>query len=199
MSFSIPSTGARSELLSTGLRDNGSLEVPPDGPGAPASWYNQSPTPGERRPSVLLGHLNATDGGPGIFAGLRNLTTGDTIEVLREDGTTATFTFDRGGQYPQERISQPDRLWQHRGLRLAHDHLRRVQPGLEEHSTPGTPACLDRSNSASDELTGLHPSPEHLQQIRSHEDRIARHTNTHSLSVAITARTQGSSTGRTIW
>ncbi|MHA7284419.1 sortase domain-containing protein [Arthrobacter sp. TMS2-4] len=101
MSFFIPSTGARSELLSTGLRDNGSLEVPPDGPGAPASWYNQSPTPGERGPAVLLGHVNATDGGPGIFADLRDLTTGDTIEVLREDGSTATFTFDRGEQYPK--------------------------------------------------------------------------------------------------
>lgn len=71
VSFSIPSVGAQSELLSTGLRDNGSLEVPPDGPGAPASWYNQSPTPGERGPAVLLGHVNATDGGPGIFADLR--------------------------------------------------------------------------------------------------------------------------------
>ncbi|WP_268878015.1 class F sortase [Arthrobacter cheniae] len=101
VSFSIPSIGAQSELLSTGLRDNGSLEVPPDGPGAPASWYDQSPTPGERGPAVLLGHVNATDGGPGIFAGLRDLTTGDTIEVLREDGSTATFTFDRGEQYPK--------------------------------------------------------------------------------------------------
>ncbi|WP_235830793.1 class F sortase [Arthrobacter cheniae] len=101
MSFSIPSIGAQSELLSTGLRDNRSLEVPPDGPGAPASWYDQSPTPGERGPAVLLGHVNATDGGPGIFADLRDLTTGDTIEVLRDDGSTATFTFDRGEQYPK--------------------------------------------------------------------------------------------------
>ncbi|MBG6185611.1 hypothetical protein IWX65_003592, partial [Arthrobacter sp. CAN_A214] len=31
---------------------------------------------------------------------------------------------------------------------------------------------------------------EHLQQIRSYEDGVARHINTHSLSVAITARTQ---------
>ncbi|WP_104116434.1 class F sortase [Arthrobacter sp. B1805] len=101
VSLTIPSSGARSELLSTGLRDNGSLEVPPDGPGAPASWYNQSPTPGERGPAVLLGHVNATDGGPGIFADLRKLKAGDTIEVLREDGSTATFTFDRGEQYPK--------------------------------------------------------------------------------------------------
>ncbi|GAA1343370.1 class F sortase [Arthrobacter roseus] len=99
VSFTIPAIGAGSELLSLGLRDNGSLEVPPDGPGAPASWYNDSPTPGERGPAVLLGHVNATDSGPGIFADLRKLKAGDTIDVLREDGTTATFTVDRGEQY----------------------------------------------------------------------------------------------------
>ncbi|MBG6184083.1 hypothetical protein IWX65_002054 [Arthrobacter sp. CAN_A214] len=101
-SFTIPSIGAGSELLSLGLRENGSLEVPPDGPGAPASWYDDSPTPGERGPAVLLGHVNATDGGPGVFADLRSLKAGDTIEVVREDGTTATFIFDRGEQYPKD-------------------------------------------------------------------------------------------------
>jgi hypothetical protein len=101
-SFSIPSTGAGSDLLHLGLRENGSLEVPPDGPGAPASWYNQSPTPGERGPAVLLGHVNATDGGPGVFAKLRDLKPGDVVEVAREDGTTARFAVDRGEQYPKD-------------------------------------------------------------------------------------------------
>ncbi|MBG6219067.1 hypothetical protein IWX75_003555 [Arthrobacter sp. CAN_A6] len=104
VSFSIPSIGAGSELLSLGLRDNGSLEVPPDGPGAPASWYNDSPTPGERGPAVLLGHVNATDAGPGVFADLRSLKAGDTINVTRKDGTTATFIFDHGEQYPKDQF-----------------------------------------------------------------------------------------------
>ncbi|WP_238986013.1 MULTISPECIES: class F sortase [Kocuria] len=99
ISLRIPSIGAQSELLSLGLQDNGSLEVPPGDPGAPAAWYSGSPTPGERGPAVLLGHVNATDGGPGVFAGLRELKVGDTIEVTREDGTTAVFTVERGEQY----------------------------------------------------------------------------------------------------
>ena len=99
ISLRIPSIGAQSELLSLGLQDNGSLEVPPGDPGAPAAWYSDSPTPGERGPAVLLGHVNATDGGPGVFAGLRELKVGDTIEVTREDGTTAVFTVERGEQY----------------------------------------------------------------------------------------------------
>ncbi|MHA7146725.1 class F sortase [Arthrobacter sp. TmT3-37] len=101
-SFSIPAIGAGSDLLHLGLRENGSLEVPPDGPGAPASWYNQSPTPGERGPAVLLGHVNATDAGPGVFANLRALKPGDIIEITREDGTTARFAVDRGEQYPKD-------------------------------------------------------------------------------------------------
>lgn len=101
VSFTIETIGAGSELLSLGLRENGSLEVPPDGPGAPASWYNQSPTPGERGPAVLLGHVNATDGGPGVFADLRSLAPGDRIDVMRADGSTASFEVTRGEQYPK--------------------------------------------------------------------------------------------------
>lgn len=101
VSIRIPSSGTQSELLSLGLRDDGTLEVPPDGPGAPAAWFNGSPTPGERGPAVVLGHVNATGGGPGVFAGLRTLKAGDKIEVTRQDGSTAVFAFDRGEQYPK--------------------------------------------------------------------------------------------------
>lgn len=102
VSLSVPATGTGSELLHLGLREDGSLEVPPEGPGSPASWYTGSPTPGERGPAVLLGHVNATGGGPGVFAGLRALEPGDTVEVAREDGSTAVFAVDRGEQYGKD-------------------------------------------------------------------------------------------------
>ncbi|MFI7494140.1 class F sortase [Kocuria sp. M4R2S49] len=102
VSVRIPAVGASSELLHLGLRPDGSLEVPPTHPGAPASWYTASPTPGERGPAVLLGHVNATDGGPGVFAGLRGLAPGDTVEIAREDGSTAVFVVDRGEQYAKD-------------------------------------------------------------------------------------------------
>ncbi|MFF0904917.1 UNVERIFIED_CONTAM: class F sortase [Kocuria sp. CPCC 205316] len=102
VSLTIPAIGAESELLHLGLRENGSLEVPPEGPGAPASWYTASPTPGERGPAVLLGHVNATGGGPGIFADLRALEPGDTVEVARADGSTAVFAVERGEQYGKD-------------------------------------------------------------------------------------------------
>ncbi|MEX5296046.1 class F sortase [Kocuria sp. CPCC 205268] len=98
----IPAVGASSELLHLGLRPDGSLDVPPTHPGAPASWYTSSPTPGERGPAVLLGHVNATGGGPGVFAGLRSLVPGDTVEIARADGSTAVFVVERGEQYAKD-------------------------------------------------------------------------------------------------
>jgi hypothetical protein len=102
VSLNIPSIAKQSSLLELGLRVNGSLEVPPDGPTAPAGWYNGSPTPGERGPAVLLGHVNAVGGGPGVFATLRRLKGGDTLEVTRADGTTAVFEFYRGETFPKD-------------------------------------------------------------------------------------------------
>ncbi|WP_257879591.1 class F sortase [Kocuria flava] len=98
----LPSVGTASELLHLGLRADGSLEVPPTGSGAPASWYTGSPTPGERGPAVLLGHVNADGGGPGVFAGLRRLAPGDRVEVVREDGSTAVFAVVGGAQYGKD-------------------------------------------------------------------------------------------------
>ncbi|WP_231713331.1 class F sortase [Arthrobacter sp. zg-Y769] len=102
VSLSIPATGTESRLLQLGLREDGSLEVPPVQPGSPASWYTGSPTPGERGPAVLLGHVNATGGGEGVFAGLRTLKPGDRLEIAREDGSTAVFSVDRGEQYGKD-------------------------------------------------------------------------------------------------
>ena len=98
--LSIPSIGVRTDLLHLGLEENGSLKVPQDtGNGAPASWYNGSPTPGERGPSVMLGHVNALGGNKGVFAELRRLTPGAEIDVLRTDGSIAVFTVERGALY----------------------------------------------------------------------------------------------------
>ena len=102
VTLSIPSIGVRTDLLHLGLRENGSLEVPEDtGSGTPASWYNGSPTPGERGPSVMLGHVNALGGNKGVFADLRKLTPGADINVFRTDGSIAVFTVDRGALYPK--------------------------------------------------------------------------------------------------
>lgn len=102
VTLTIPSIGVRTDLIHLGLEENGSLKVPEDtGNGAPASWYDGSPTPGERGPSVVLGHVNSPNGRGGVFADLRKLTPGAEITVSRADGSTAVFTVDRGELYPK--------------------------------------------------------------------------------------------------
>ncbi|WP_395398530.1 class F sortase [Arthrobacter sp. UC242_113] len=99
VSVAVPSIGVQSPVVKLKLRANGSLEVPPDGPGAPAGWYSGSPSPGETGPAVFLGHVNATDGGPGVFANLRGLKTGAEIRVQRADKSAAVFTVTRAAAY----------------------------------------------------------------------------------------------------
>ncbi len=102
VTLDIPSIGVRTDLLHLGLEENGSLKVPEDtGKGTPGSWYDGSPTPGQRGPSVILGHVNALGGNKGVFADLRKLTPGAEINVSRADGSTAVFTVDRGALYPK--------------------------------------------------------------------------------------------------
>ncbi len=99
--LTLPSIAAISDLMQVGLREDGTLEVPPGNPGAPAAWYAGSPKPGDVGPAVVLGHVNADDGGPGVFANLRQLRPQDEIQVEREDGSTVVFTVVTGEQYPK--------------------------------------------------------------------------------------------------
>lgn len=108
VSMEVPGIGVVSEIMQLGLRDDGVIEVPPYGAGSPVGWYRHSPTPGEDGPSVVLGHRNAWEGGPGIFADLPDMTVGDTIEVAREDGTVAEFTVYRTDRFAQDEFPTLD-------------------------------------------------------------------------------------------
>src|SRR5690349_9246035 len=50
-----PGVGVRAGVVPVGLRPDGSLDVPPPGPDAPAAWYTGSPAPGENGSSVIVG------------------------------------------------------------------------------------------------------------------------------------------------
>uniref|UniRef100_UPI0028BD439E class F sortase n=1 Tax=Citricoccus sp. TaxID=1978372 RepID=UPI0028BD439E len=93
--ISVPGINVESEVMQLGLQDNGVIEVPPYNLGSPAGWFKHSPTPGEVGPSVILGHRNGIEGGPGIFADLPQMQAGDSIEVTRQDGSVASFTVYR--------------------------------------------------------------------------------------------------------
>ncbi|MES2966743.1 MAG: class F sortase [Patescibacteria group bacterium] len=63
-------------------------------------WYSGGATPGEIGPAVILGHVDTKDG-PAVFYSLGQLTEGDEIQILREDGTTAIFEVTKLQRYPQ--------------------------------------------------------------------------------------------------
>ncbi len=95
VSLSIPDIGLTTNLMTLAREANGEAEVPPEAVGSPAGWYKYSPTPGELGPSVILGHVNATNNPEGVFFRLHELTQGEEFSVTRADGSVAVFAVDR--------------------------------------------------------------------------------------------------------
>jgi LPXTG-site transpeptidase (sortase) family protein len=95
-----PSIGlASDDTTGLGLRDDNSLDVPRSA--STVGWYQRSASPGEVGPSVLAAHVNFR-GEAGAFSRLKDMRPGDTVEVHREDDTTAVFTVDRVEQYAKD-------------------------------------------------------------------------------------------------
>ena len=100
----IPQLQVRSQLLQLGLNADQTPQVPPLGRNSEAGWYKYSPTPGELGPSVILGHVDSVEYGPGVFFDLGALRPGNTLSVTRSDQTTAVFRVDRVVSYPKDRF-----------------------------------------------------------------------------------------------
>jgi len=84
----IEAVGVDAEVIPLDLRDDGTIEVPPDH--ADVGWYRSGAAPGEAGPTVLGAHVD-WDGRPGVFRDLDRLTSGDRIEVADADGTTTVY------------------------------------------------------------------------------------------------------------
>jgi sortase (surface protein transpeptidase) len=98
----IPAIGVTSGLQQLGLNPDHTLEVPPLGKDSHAGWYRYSPTPGQLGPSVILGHVDSAQYGPGVFFELGALRPGNTLTVTRSDHIAAVFRVDRVVSYPKE-------------------------------------------------------------------------------------------------
>ncbi|MCA9361504.1 class F sortase [Candidatus Kaiserbacteria bacterium] len=83
-----------------GLNEDKTVEVPDSY--TEVGWYKYGPTPGERGPAVILGHVDSYQG-PAVFWSLGQLDVGDEILVDREDGTTAQFEVTK-----LERVAQSE-------------------------------------------------------------------------------------------
>lgn len=78
----IPTIGVAADLIQTGQKRPGVLEVPERL--ADASWWRDSARPGQPAPAVILGHT-ANDGRRGVFAKLGTLKAGALVWVMSGD------------------------------------------------------------------------------------------------------------------
>lgn len=100
VSLRIPSIDVASPaLVDLGKQADGSLEVPVD-PADPG-WFSPGPAPGQFGPAVIAGHVDG-GGGPGVFYRLGELQPGASVEVVRDDGSTARFVVDKVERYRKD-------------------------------------------------------------------------------------------------
>ncbi|TMR23200.1 class F sortase [Nonomuraea turkmeniaca] len=103
--------GINAPIKAVGLAKDGTIQVPPpDNPNL-VGWYRNMSTPGQAGPAVLLGHKD-TRTRSAVFSALFQIKNGDTIEVKRQDRTTAVFTVGGVEQankktFPTQRVYGP--------------------------------------------------------------------------------------------
>lgn len=83
------------------LAPSGEVSVPKDND--KVGWYENSPTPGEAGPAIVLGHVDSYTG-PAIFFYLGQLKPGDDIFITREDGSEAHFVVTLLERYGQDQF-----------------------------------------------------------------------------------------------
>ncbi len=121
VSLSIPAIQVAATLVQLGLNPDGTVAVPSlSDPDSKPGWYEQSPTPGQLGPSIILGHIDSKQYGPGVFYNLGMLKPGDPVEVTRADGTVAVFQVDGVKSYPKDQFPTAKVYGNldHAGLRL---------------------------------------------------------------------------------
>ncbi|MGW7240524.1 class F sortase [Streptomyces sp. NPDC054804] len=89
----IPDLGVQAPVVARGLDGKGGIDPPPfDQPGV-VGWYGSGTEPGAAGTALLVGHVD-TETRPAVFYKISALRPGETIRVVRADGTVAEFTID---------------------------------------------------------------------------------------------------------
>lgn len=98
----VPAIGINSNMLQLGSNPDGTLQVPPLEKDSQAGWFTGSRTPGQLGPSIILGHIDSVEYGPGVFYKLAALKPADQVSITRSDGTVAVFSITKVAQYPKK-------------------------------------------------------------------------------------------------
>jgi hypothetical protein len=89
----IPSLNVNAPVMLLGPAAGGSIQVPPLASHNLAGWYDRSVMPGRDGTSVILGHVDSY-AEVSVFYNVRYLTSGQLVNVVRANGSTATFAVD---------------------------------------------------------------------------------------------------------
>ena len=90
-------------VVPVGLEDDGAMEIPERV--AEIGWYDPDGLgvePGATGTAVLAGHVDSRSQGRGALYDLRELRTGETIEIDLADGTTQRWLITEVIQYPKD-------------------------------------------------------------------------------------------------
>ncbi|MFF1377170.1 class F sortase [Streptomyces sp. NPDC058308] len=87
----IPSAGVdATSMLDLGVGADQELQVPPVDKADEPGWWTGGVTPGEKGAAVVVAHYD-TANGPALMKNVAKVEVGDTVQVPRADGSTATF------------------------------------------------------------------------------------------------------------
>jgi LPXTG-site transpeptidase (sortase) family protein len=84
----IPKLGVNARVLQVGTNKDGSLGTPSNV--FDTAWYNASAKPGQPGATLIDGHVSSWTS-HGVFYGLKNLKPGDTMQVVRGDGSVFNY------------------------------------------------------------------------------------------------------------
>ena len=96
--LTVPAIGVETPLVRLGLEPDRTMEVPDDF--GRAGWFAEGPAPGQPGPAVIAGHVDSRTG-PAVFYRLRDLRSGDHIDVTRADGARLRFVVDATRSFPK--------------------------------------------------------------------------------------------------
>lgn len=101
IAISVPDRDIAGDVFRISLDENGTLPAPRGDRHDEAAWFDGSPTPGERGPAVIEGHVTYS-GKRSVFFELGSVRSGDRVDVARADGTTAHFEVYRIVRQPKD-------------------------------------------------------------------------------------------------
>lgn len=107
MSFSapvrveVPAIEVDAPVIPLGVNPDGTAQVPSLDTPQLTSWFDDGPAPGQQGPAAIFGHVN-TAAGPAVFFRVGALVPGDTVNVIRADGSVARFQVYRVVAYAKD-------------------------------------------------------------------------------------------------